>query len=110
MDGYSIDHDGDCYQMWDPITGGIHDTRDVTWMHIMFFVQEINHGLVIPPISGIDENPTGSGEGINDDAIEDETEEGIDVKTVIEEDAESELPRRVMLLALWAIRQHRIKV
>jgi hypothetical protein len=96
MAGYSTDHDGDCYQVWDPIMGGIHDTRDVTWMHRMFFVQEINHGLVIPPmiIPGINENPTGSGEGINDDAIEDETEEGIHVKTVIDEDAESKLPKQ----------------
>ena len=31
MVGYSIDHAGDCYQMWDPVTGGIHDTRDVTY-------------------------------------------------------------------------------
>jgi hypothetical protein len=45
--------------------------------------------MIIP---GIDENPTGSGEGIHDNAIDDETEEGIDVKTVIEEDAESKLP------------------
>jgi hypothetical protein len=95
MAGYSTNHNGDCYQMWDPITGGVHDTRDVTWMHRMFFVREINHMLVIPPmiIPDIDGNPTGSGEGINDDAIEDETEEGIDVETDIEEDAESELPK-----------------
>jgi hypothetical protein len=25
MVGYSTDHAGDCYQMWDPVTGGVHD-------------------------------------------------------------------------------------
>ena len=50
MVGYSIDHAGDCYQMWDPVTGGIHDTRDVTWMHRMYFERQASLGIVIPPM------------------------------------------------------------
>jgi hypothetical protein len=98
MAGYSTDHDGDCYQMWDPVTGGVHDTRDVTWMHRMFFERQVSHGILIPPmiIQGIDETPTRSGEGINDNAVDEETEDGINVETVIEDDdkkdAESKLP------------------
>jgi hypothetical protein len=81
-----------------PTTGGVHDTRDVTWMHRMFFERQVSHGIVIPPmiIQGIDETPTRSGEGINDNAVDEETEDGINVETVIEDDdetdAESELP------------------
>ncbi len=97
MVGYSSDHAGDCYQMWDPVTGGIHDTRDVTWMHRMYFERQASLGIVIPPmvIQGIDETSTKSGEGINEDALSEETQEGIEVETVIEteeNDAESELP------------------
>jgi hypothetical protein len=93
MVGYSTDHNGNCCQMWDPVTGGVHDTRDVTWMHRMFFERQVSHGIVIPPmiIQGIDETPIRSGEGIDED-----TEDGINVETVIEDDdekdAESELP------------------
>jgi hypothetical protein len=52
----------------------------------MFFEQQVSLGIVIPPmiIAGIDETPTGSGEGMNDDALNEETEEGTNVKTVIE--------------------------
>jgi hypothetical protein len=34
--GYAIDHEGDCYRMWDPNTSGIHETRDIVWMRRMF--------------------------------------------------------------------------
>jgi hypothetical protein len=33
MVGYSTNHAGNCYQMWDPVTGGVHGTQAVTWMH-----------------------------------------------------------------------------
>jgi hypothetical protein len=97
MVGYSTDHAGDCYQMWDPVTGGVHDTRDVTWMHRMFFERQVSLGIVIAPviIRGIDETPAGSGEGMNDDALNEGTEEGIIVETVLdneEKDAERESP------------------
>jgi hypothetical protein len=28
---YALDHPGDTYRMWNPQTGGIHETRDVNW-------------------------------------------------------------------------------
>jgi hypothetical protein len=63
----------------------------------MFFERQVGLGIVIPPmiIAGIDETPAGSGEGINDDALNEETEEGTNVETVIDDeelDAESEFP------------------
>jgi hypothetical protein len=64
-------------------------------MHQMFFKQQVSLGIVIPPmiIPGIDETPAGSGEGINDDALYEETDEGMIVETFIddeEKDAVSE--------------------
>ena len=35
--GYLNDHPGDCYQMWDPVTKRVHKTRDVVFLHKMFF-------------------------------------------------------------------------
>jgi hypothetical protein len=36
MIGYATDHEGGCYQMWDPQTGGVHESRDVILMRQMF--------------------------------------------------------------------------
>ena len=33
--GYSKNHAHDCYRMWDKETGGIHVTRDITWLRRM---------------------------------------------------------------------------
>ena len=38
--GYATDHDGDVYRMWDPRTGGIHETRDVIWLRQMFYTKK----------------------------------------------------------------------
>jgi hypothetical protein len=35
--GYSKNHPGDTYRMYDPATGGIHDVRDVIWLHRMYY-------------------------------------------------------------------------
>jgi hypothetical protein len=32
MIGYATGYEGDGYHMWDPMTNGIHKTRDVIWM------------------------------------------------------------------------------
>ena len=40
MIGYEIDHPGDCYRMWYPKHNTILITRDVTWLHRMFFQPE----------------------------------------------------------------------
>jgi hypothetical protein len=35
--GYAKDHEGDCYQMFNPKTDGVHTTRDVIWLRRMFY-------------------------------------------------------------------------
>ena len=39
--GYAKDHAGDCYRMYNPVTSGIHESRDVVWLHRMYFPAEI---------------------------------------------------------------------
>jgi hypothetical protein len=50
MVGYAIDHEGDCYQMWDLTTKGAHESRDVIWllrhMHCQKAVQNIDMAMV----------------------------------------------------------------
>jgi hypothetical protein len=35
--GYSKNHPGDTYRMYDPTTGGIHDVQDVIWLCWMYY-------------------------------------------------------------------------
>ena len=35
--GYALNHDGDCYRMYDPLTKRVHVTRDIKWLHRMYF-------------------------------------------------------------------------
>jgi hypothetical protein len=72
--GYSFDHTADCYEMWDPATSRVHQTRDVIWLNQMYYNREepaVN--IVIEPdmepvIVYHTDNPVinGSGEGDND--------------------------------------------
>jgi len=35
--GYSLDHAGDTYRMWDPDTKRVHVSRDIVWLNTLFF-------------------------------------------------------------------------
>jgi hypothetical protein len=35
--GYAVKHPGDMYHMWDPVTGGIHEPRDIIWLQCMYY-------------------------------------------------------------------------
>ena len=72
MVGYSTDHTSNCYEMWDPATGGVHKTRDIIWLKRMYFPKV----SLDPPADGDDIRVTitvqhssikaGEGEPIND--------------------------------------------
>jgi hypothetical protein len=39
--GYSLDHAGDTYRMWNPKTKGLHNTRDVIWLKRMYYTKQL---------------------------------------------------------------------
>jgi hypothetical protein len=39
--GYALDHPGDTYRMWDPNTGRVHTSRDVTWLNRMYYQKPV---------------------------------------------------------------------
>jgi len=64
--GYSLDHAGDTYCMWNPKTKGLHNTRDVVWLKRMYYTkQPPTYDVVIEPVEPR-ENEVGEGTG--DDA------------------------------------------
>jgi hypothetical protein len=77
--GYAKDHEGDCYQMWNPKTSGVHSTRYVIWLRQMFYsapeaVPEIalepdDDIIIVTPVHKIKaDNPNDpSGESVDDD-------------------------------------------
>jgi hypothetical protein len=87
--GYSLDHMADCYEMLDPVTSRIHQTRDVIWLNRMYYnrVEPTTNIVVEPDMEPVivyyTDNPVinGSGEGdINDN------QPAIDENNNIEED------------------------
>ena len=40
MVGYATDHPGNTYRMWNPVSNGVHVTRDVIWHKKMYFEME----------------------------------------------------------------------
>ena len=55
--GYSTDHDGDCYDMWDPHdmwdpqSGTMYITRDIIWLKHMYYVTKLtsSEAIFLPP-------------------------------------------------------------
>jgi hypothetical protein len=59
--GYALEHQGDTYRMWNPQTGGIHETRDIIWSHQMYYSKPSKPGEETAPIrfSVINEDDNG---------------------------------------------------
>jgi hypothetical protein len=49
--GYSLDHTADCYEMWNPATSRVHQTRDVIWLNRMYYnrVEPAVNNIIIEP-------------------------------------------------------------
>jgi hypothetical protein len=84
MVGYTLDHPGETYRMWDPRTKNVHVTRDVIWLRRMYYdpgvvPEEIGENRTV-----IDANlPTAeAGEGNGNDGLDD----AIAADTTIDED------------------------
>jgi len=70
---YAKDHAGDCYRMFNPVTNGIHETRDVIWLHRMYFPPTIpvpEPGIM--PVVDLPALPVGERQYENGDAPEEE--------------------------------------
>ena len=58
--GYSIQHPGNTYRMWDPNTSRIHTSRDIKWLNRMYFTNNRfnhNHKSVTSEAGKSDHNP-----------------------------------------------------
>jgi hypothetical protein len=44
--GYALDHAGDCYRMWEPQTGRVHESRDIIWLKQMVVARNQMPGRV----------------------------------------------------------------
>jgi hypothetical protein len=53
--GYSLDYTADCYEMWDPATSRVHQTRDVIWLNRMYYnrVEPTNNMVVEPDMEPV---------------------------------------------------------
>jgi hypothetical protein len=82
--GYALNHEGDCYRMWDPITSRVHVTRDIVWLKRMFFArppelgddEAVSPGVLLP-VAEPDENQDAEAED-NDENTADETPADVD--------------------------------
>jgi hypothetical protein len=71
--GYSLDYTADCYEMWDPATSRVHQTRDVIWLNRMYYniIEQAENIVVEPDLEPVivyhKQNPVinGPGEGEN---------------------------------------------
>jgi Reverse transcriptase (RNA-dependent DNA polymerase) len=52
--GHARNHDGDCYEMWNPSTNKIYVTRDVIWLNRMYFDEEVIEGVIATQMLDID--------------------------------------------------------
>jgi hypothetical protein len=90
--GYSLDHTADCYEMWNPTTLRVHQTRDVIWlnqMHYNWVELTVNNIVIEPGMEPIivyhthDPAIAGSGES-NDTEVDNQPT--IDEGTTVKED------------------------
>lgn len=81
--GYSLEHSGDCYRMWDPKMGRIHISRDISWLDKMYFSKQHDHN---PPDSQVGKSVLTTNEIAyvdNDDPNPETTDDTTDDSTII---------------------------
>jgi hypothetical protein len=89
--GYTDDHDGDVYRMWNPKTERVHITRDAIWMKQMMFTEGVEDAVIeinndnAEEGQGDDEKPADPG-NIEDNGTDDESEDDSSDEEPVEED------------------------
>jgi hypothetical protein len=82
--GYSLDHTADCYEMWDPATLRVNQTRDVIWLNRMYYnrVEQAKNIVVEPDMEPVivyhTQNPVINGPGEGDNHEETNNDDGND--------------------------------
>jgi hypothetical protein len=72
--GYAVNHDGDCYRMWDPNMSRIHETRDIIWLRCMFFQHKLPAtDLTMDPIE-FSAPDSGAREGVDNNIDENQSD------------------------------------
>ena len=72
--GYTTHHAGDCYRMWNPETRKVHTTRDVLWLHRMYFRRPATRpDIVVDPDSPSEVGESDANENENENANADES-------------------------------------
>lgn len=79
--GYASNHEGICYRMWNPLKRSIHETRDVVWLHRMYFEVPNTLGEKLEPVVHLEEFVP---DPVNEYVIEDNS----DAETVDDTDPE----------------------
>ncbi len=88
--GYAKQHSGDCFRMWNPSTGGYHETRDVIWLNRMYYgrIPEDEGEALIEVGLPIEGNVN----AFDEESIGEDDNEGLDhiQQQAIEEDSDDE--------------------
>ena len=75
--GYAEGHAGDCYQMWNPVTNKIYESRDVVFLQRMFYVKPdgpfSETVRMIPEVEGIEETDENE-DDLNEEEMVEENE------------------------------------
>lgn len=89
--GYPKEHTGDTYMMWNPTTGRVHITRDVTWLRRMFFSSQAINAEVMTQDDAVPALPTGES-GVDDSIYvpQDDVESSDDAKDSDHEDSDGD--------------------
>ncbi len=50
---YACKHAGNCYRMYNPVTLGVSETRDIIWMGCMYFTSENSEKTKVLPVIAV---------------------------------------------------------
>ena len=96
--GYALDHEGDCYHMWNPKTNRVHETRCVVWLKRMFYETVEGDQLASPTLKidadndepDIEIRESGGDETVKDDDNEEDEQQEQEEQNESEEELDDE--------------------
>ena len=49
FEGYAENHSGNCYRMWNPASCKVTESRDVLWLHRMYYQDNVTPDMAMLP-------------------------------------------------------------